>query len=149
MCSTVSSVRRQRSACREDAYGLAVPRSAKPPLRPLAPPPTRRASRTLTRTPASARTRAQARPVTPPPTTATSTRSSRSNAGYVVESLSSQYGTVRPATIDAVCFRHESRELELDEDRGDLRACSAGGSRKLVGPAWFLCEHAHKRLARG
>lgn len=40
--------------------------------------------------------------------------------------------TVKPATIDAVRFRHDARELELDEGGGDLGARQAGHARELV-----------------
>ena len=58
-------------------YEIANPRSAKPPLRPLAPHATRRASNRRTRSPASASVSAHEQPVTPPPITTTSGRPSR------------------------------------------------------------------------
>jgi hypothetical protein len=57
------------------SYGAAVPRSAKPPFRPLAPSATRRSSTSRTRTPDSASASAHAQPVIPAPTIPTSTLS--------------------------------------------------------------------------
>src|SRR5581483_652869 len=70
----------------------APPRSAKPPLRPLAPPAISRASCSRTRAPASARARAAAQPVMPPPTTTTSGGPSSARRGIGGAGSSSQYG---------------------------------------------------------
>jgi len=78
--SISSSVQRHSASARSrpneataSSYGAAVPRSAKPPFRPLAPSATRLSSTTRTRSPASASASAQAQPVTPAPTIPTST----------------------------------------------------------------------------
>ena len=75
------SLSAQSSRARVAVYDSAPPRSAKPPFRPLAPPPTIRASSTRTRIPADASARAHERPVTPPPTTATSAVSDEASGG--------------------------------------------------------------------
>src|SRR5205823_5003016 len=82
---SVSSIKRRArsspSSRRASSYGAAAPRSAKPPLRPLAPPATSRSSYTRTRTPCSARVSAHEHPVTPPPITTTSARPSKRARG--------------------------------------------------------------------
>src|SRR5262249_20613796 len=73
------------------SYGAAPPRSAKPPLRPLAPPAISRASWTRTRTPARASVRAAEHPVTPAPTTTTSGGPSSGAARVGPRGSASQY----------------------------------------------------------
>ncbi len=95
--STYCSVSRQYSAAasppshsRALSYAIAPPRRAKPPLRPLAPEATARASCTRTRLPLRASVSAAEMPVTPPPTIATSAEPSSGRDGSVGAASASQ-----------------------------------------------------------
>ena len=82
------------SVSRASSYGGQRPRSANPPLRPLAPEAISCASRSLTRRPARASVSAQEHPVTPPPTTMTSTGPEASLTGTAGSGCASQYEVV-------------------------------------------------------
>src|SRR5207249_4078935 len=113
------------------------PRSAKPPLRPLAPVAIARASCTRTRRPASASTRAHAHPVTPPPTIATSTRPSWRGDRIGGACSSSQYASATRAmltrrAIPPVRNHDQPLELQPDELRRDGVRGQAAPPNELV-----------------
>ncbi len=96
-----ASVQRHRSAVASSpidsastGYGAAPPRSANPPLRPLALPAISRASKSRTFKPASASASAHEQPVMPPPMTATSGFPIQRSAARGSAGSSSQYEVV-------------------------------------------------------
>ena len=138
------------SHSRARLYGIAPPRSAKPPLRPLAPSATRLASCTRTRSPASASASAAEQPVVPPPTISTSARPverlAEQVSAWLVQPVWSGHRTMLTRRhhhpVQAFSLDDQARELEVSERRRDVRGRQPGRAHQLIG----RCRRGAQRL---